>query len=353
MDRRTFLKTSTAAAAATTATAGAARAGTKLETPAIVASRIEFAIGVSPGGHARDATEQFASSVQMATGGRIIFNVTDAPVPIGAFTSGSLDGAAGSLADLCGAPSLALFTGLPGELGLAPELHLSWLSAAGGNLFADEGSAEFGAKPLLIGHTGDQPGLWSNAEVRGLKEFAHAELRVHALGNQIVDRLRESFMPSAPSEPLTIELTEFLSDPLLALMHVAPEGNAIWYRDGIHKHGFATSLVLSLDRWHALSGADQALLEALARTALQSAIERDRVNRRLVLPGLLQAHTIQRRPLPADVAAAIAHTATAVTHDAMNESAATSRAFQAYGTFYEAMTGLPLPKPNSGRLSMV
>src|SRR5262249_5822598 len=77
-------------------------------------------------------------------------------------------------------PAFAVFAGLPFSHGLDAAIQLTWLAAGGGSMLWDELAAAHGFKPLVVGHTGPSPGVWSAIRLETPSDFAG--VRVHAQG---------------------------------------------------------------------------------------------------------------------------------------------------------------------------
>ena len=191
MDRRSFLKTTTAAAAASTATVGAVQAGQAVTKPAIIAARSEMQIAATP--QIADAARRLTRDITIASGGRIVINVVEAAVTADSIAAGGCDGAVGHLSEMCAAPELSLFSGLPGTLAVSPADLLAWHEAASGTLFLEEAVAPYDLMALIAGHSGSGTGLWANAEIDGLRAFAAAETSTPGLGRLIAERIHDAY----------------------------------------------------------------------------------------------------------------------------------------------------------------
>lgn len=338
MDRRSFLKTTTAAAAASTATVGVVQAASAPAAPAVVTARNELQVAVAPG--LGDAAHALARDIEIASAGRIVIHLGDGRAAADRIHAGSCDGVIGHVAEICSAPELSLFSGLPGSLAVSPEYLLAWLEAGGGSLFLDEAAAGYGLAAMVAGHSGAGTGLWASDEVDGLAAFAAARTRSIGLGPAIVERIGAAY-GARSSAPLHLE--EMALAPMEAFLALPPEHRQIWYRDALHAQGFATALVLSRTAWDRLAPSDQLLLTTLTRAAAHADIARGRVGDRLVAPAVMSSLPLRRERLAADIVLALQHTATDVAHQVMARQVHSERAFQAYGAYYQAIIGTPLP----------
>lgn len=341
MDRRSFLKTTTAAAAASTATVGAVQAASAPAAPAVVTARSELQVAVEPG--LGDAAHALARDIEIASAGRIVIHLADGPGDAERIRGGHCDGALGVLPEICSAPELALFSGLPGTLSVSPEFLLAWLEAAGGSMFLDEVAADYGLAAMVAGHSGAGTGLWASGEVDGLAAFAAAQTLSIGFGPAIAARIGAAFGAVSPGSSSPLQLEEMALAPMEAFLALPSERRQIWYRDALHAQGFATALVLSRTAWDGMPASDQLLLTTLTRAAAHADIARGRVGDRLVAPAVMNSLPLRRERLTADIVLALQHTATDVVRQAMARERPIGQAFQAYGAYYQAIIGTPLP----------
>ncbi|MBU2531570.1 MAG: hypothetical protein KKB37_02425 [Alphaproteobacteria bacterium] len=350
MDRRTFLKTTTAAAATTAtagaATAGAARAEPYPPAPSLNQTRHEWRIAVPPSGFIADAAMSLCRDIEIASGGRFVLHrvPVSADAMLGMSGAASFDGAFGHLAGICSAPELALFTGLPGDMGLVPYDLMAWHTAAGGGMLLEAAAAEYGVAAFIASHSGAGTGLWAAREIDDLSALAGMRIETHGLGRAIAETLHSAFSSSA-SERGWPEVTEIAAQPLVAYQELPPNRRAIHYRDGIHDNGAALALVVRREQWDRTSPTDRLLIEAVTQSAAFHSLAQVRAASRIMAPAVFASLPVRQMPLPADVSVAIRHTATEVTHETMSRTPASRRAVDAYAAFYEAVIGAPLRKP--------
>ncbi len=186
MDRRDFLKsTSAAALAAGTATVAAARAAKAaddaqaLAAPAVVPQRRELRMVslwpdavTGPGDHVR----RLAKRIEAATDQRWVIEIADAPAvgadAFKAVMTGEADlyvGHEHAHRELN--PAFSYFAGLPCRTGMHIDGLNAWLVAAGGQELWDELAGEFNMKGLLIGHSGTAKGLYTREPIRVRGDF--------------------------------------------------------------------------------------------------------------------------------------------------------------------------------------
>ncbi len=175
VDRRTFLSQSSAAVVATTATATVAHSAAS---PAATSSDTAMPAVGSTTVHAILATPwangPFALEANAHTLAQSINLLTDGGLQISLADGSPRQTKATDLADadivldveqayVSQHPAFAYFAGLPSRQSLAANDVGAWLSAGGGQSMWDDLAGEFGEKPLLVGHLGERPGLWSTA----------------------------------------------------------------------------------------------------------------------------------------------------------------------------------------------
>ncbi|MFY0610153.1 MAG: twin-arginine translocation signal domain-containing protein [Hyphomicrobiaceae bacterium] len=340
MDRRSFLKTTTAAAAASTAAVGAAQARQVVSAPAVVPARTELRVAASS--RFVEAARRLMRDITIASVGGIVINVVEEAVMADDIASGHCDAVFGHLPEIYRAPELSLFSGLPGLLAVSPEHHLAWHEVAGGDLFLEEVTAPRGLMALVAGHSGAGTGIWATSEIDGLRAFAEADISSQGLGRLITNRISDAFdrPQNGAARPSLVELP---LSPLEAFGELPSNARQVWYRDGLHAQGFSTTLILSRNIWDSLNAGDQLLIATLARAAAHMDVSHARVRDRLEVPAIMNSLALRRAPLPADIIQAIQHTAVDVVHAELSQKREIARAFEAYGAFYQAMIGTPLP----------
>lgn len=267
MDRRDFLKTSGAAAVATSAVGTAALSADDAPSLAAPASSsgARLLMLASDASHALSGfgPHRLARRIETATDGRYRIEVGGEP------TAAELTyGNAGRHA--AAHRGFSFFAGLPFAQGLsAPDQH-SWLSVGGGQVLWDELAAGFGFKPLVAGHTGVSTGLWATARLERISDLAG--MSVHAEAGLAADTLRAlgaepvAMAPQALKPGLAdghIRAAEWLG----LLAEVSPDLQPLaqrLYEPGFHRGGMMLSLDVGRPLWDGMSPADQAIFEACA-----------------------------------------------------------------------------------------
>ena len=203
MDRREFLKsTGAAAAAATTATAVAE---TTLAAPAVAKGlqQLRLAMPWADGvAGPADQAHRLAQRIASMSGGKIrlvpSFGVANglAAVHAGeadlyfASTNHNLDAHRG----------LAFFAGLPGDRGLAPHHLQSWVTLGGGQALWDELAGDLGIKPLLAAHTGSRSLMLATESIDTMSALTGRKAYVEGLARDVARGLGLEPVSMAPAQ---------------------------------------------------------------------------------------------------------------------------------------------------------
>lgn len=359
MDRRTFLVSTGAAAAAGATHAGAA--SPKAHAPrARDGAELSLKAGLSPifaAPYYRDLADRLGWSLAAMSSGRLSlkFNNALAPQPVGradaATTSDELDvwfGAADEVtADI---PAMAYFAGLPGEFGLGADLHRAWLGAAGGQMIWDEVTADYGFKPLMIGHTGRFAGSWSRFEPSLVTDFRDVTAAVSGVSAKIATRLGARPEPhlSADSAREGLEAGRIaLAEPLLPLTAALAAGYgggaSVWLRDGFRPEGAMLTMMVRRATWESLSDPDRELLVTLAARVDSENAAEQRAHQALVAPHLRRAVGLRATGFSDVMAAAVNRIARDLLAESSARDAAAMRAHHAFMGFRAEATGLADP----------
>ena len=317
MDRRSFLKTTGLAAAATAAgsATSAAAPDPQLAAPAVHAGvrelRLSMAWPDSVAGLA-DNAYRLAARIEEATGRRF-------RVHIEAERDGAAAAFAASDADLYHAvehdnaahdPAFSYFAGLPFSSGLAPADLENWLTIGGGQELWDELAADLGYKPLLAGHIGRAPRLWSNRPLNSLGEFEG--LRVATMGPEAeVMRALGAVPVSISAREIgaalrrgDLDAAEFGGALQAMAAGVAPAARLAYEVDA---SGAGTAVTLGVSRrlWDSLTPSDQTVFAACASEAYRLAIAESDTHEHIILKALCDLHGVTAAPIAAEVSAAL------------------------------------------------
>ncbi len=336
MDRREFLRTTgAAAAAATTATAATAdavvRPGTPkpgtVPSPAVAPAvaptvakgvkELRFAIAWpdTVAGPADQARRLGARIAAMSDGRYRIDFVPGVADGLAAVRAGDADLYYATEHDHLDAHrALAYFAGLPGDRGIAPRHLVAWMLVGGGQALWDDLAADFGVKAMLAGHLGDRSCFVATRRVSAMRELAGQKVSVMGLGRDVVRGFG--------LEPVSVDTSDLADAMVRGDILAAERGGAIAshslglmtaapYSAGtsINRHGSALSLGMRRSMWERLPAADQAIFTAAAATETQLALAEDETHRRLLYPAPSREATW---PLAGELERAIARVADAV-----------------------------------------
>jgi TRAP-type mannitol/chloroaromatic compound transport system substrate-binding protein len=352
MDRREFLKsTGAAAAAATTATAVAE---TTLAAPAVAKGLqqlrlvMPWADGVAgPADQARRLAQRIASM----SGGKIrlvpSFGVSNglAAVHAGdadlyfASTNHNLDAHRG----------LAFFAGLPGDRGLAPHHLQSWVTLGGGQALWDELAGGLGIKPLLAAHTGSRSLMLATESIDTMSALTGRKAYVEGLARDVARGLGLEPVSMAPAqlagamqngELLAAECGGAITAYALGLHAVAS------YAAGtsINRNGTALSLGIERALWDRLGESDQAMVAAAANAEFQLSLAEEGAHRPMLYP---EPAPERIWPLAAELSHAIRRVADAVVAHAGGADAQSRRINDSYAAFRLSVQGSGTGSPVS------
>jgi len=258
MDRRGFLQTSAAVAATAVAAAHANPRALGEGVPAGTAAR-RLGMAVAPGYEfAGFGAERLAKRLELAMAGRLsIERVADPAASDLSFGD--------ARRHLALHPGFAYFAGLPGGDGLPPAAFCSWLALGGGQLLWDDLGSVFGFKPLLVGHSGDGLGLWSNVRLTEVSDLSGLPVAAVGLAARVLARLGAQPVEVAPPDlkaALATGRVEAADGPATAF-DLRPLAHRL-YQPGLHRGGVVLTLTVARGLWHDLTPAEQAIFETCA-----------------------------------------------------------------------------------------
>jgi TRAP-type mannitol/chloroaromatic compound transport system substrate-binding protein len=348
MDRREFLKTTggavSVAASATAAVAAETEDRRPVAAPAIGSGTRELRLAMPWADNGRgfgDSARRLARRLEALSERRL-------RIVIGAGTQlAEADLVHASAHDLGSEQrAFAYFAGLPGETGLSPSDLEAWLAVGGGQALWDDLAAGHGSKPLLAGHTGPSPALWSARPIASLADLAGEKVFAMGLGSEVARALG--------AEPVVVpagELPEALSQGTIrfvewggALQSLAlglPAAARYGSGNGFSANGTAVSLGVRLGLWESLSDANKALITAAAAEEFRASLAETRAHEALIRTAMTEAHGVSFEPFPADVTDAISRVADAMVAHVAGQDAISARIDRSYMAFKSAVGGAP------------
>lgn len=295
MDRRTFLK-STGAAAAATAAATSAGAREKAPgaapeaspaAPAILTGSRRLSVMAAPvariGEGAHAALRGLARALSLVTDGRIGLDIIEQDRGVELVQRGEADAYLGVEGDdLDQRPALLAFTGLPAALDDTPGLYRPWLAAGGGQDVWDTIAAGYGIKPLLAGQI--ETILWATDQPTELRPVL-SHLRQGARG---FDRI----LGETADATMSVDTLMFAITPCSpgAVMATLASGATPDLRQAFTGWSSPLHLTLGIRRslWDDLPAADRLLIEALV-AAEGARLEAERTAEQMAVREIMQA----------------------------------------------------------------
>ncbi|MDX2307073.1 MAG: hypothetical protein NW216_02420 [Hyphomicrobium sp.] len=270
MDRRRFLVSSFALAAAGPALAAEAGAP-RFARPFLgsASTHLDFIVPAAEGSQDLGAVcRRLARWIEAASRGDLSLNLVD---PREADPAEAI-----SLQLACRQdrqhPAFAYFSGLPGALGLDLFDQGNWLTAGGGQALWDEISAAHGRKALLAGATATRPVLWSSRPLAERESFSGFRVTTFGLSVEVARGLGAEAYEVASAEEAPVGPVPFES--AVECWGVDDEGRFV--RPQTHNHGLISvfrraphllSLDMPLTVWERLTRSQRCVLEAVAMHA--------------------------------------------------------------------------------------
>ena len=344
MDRREFLKsTGAAAAAATTATAVAE---TTLAAPAVAKGlqQLRLAMPWADGvAGPADQAHRLAQRIASMSGDKIrlvpSFGVVNG---LAAVRAGEADLYFASAHDNLDAHrGLAYFAGLPGDLGLTPNHLQSWIALGGGQALWDELSGDLGIKPLLAAHTGSRTLMLATERIDTMSALTGRKAYVEGLARDVARGLGLEPVSMAPAalagamqrgDLLAAECGGAITSYALGLHAVAPYATGT----SINRNGTALSLGIARTLWDRLGESDQAMVAAAAAAEYQLSLAEEEAHRPMLYPDPAPERIW---PLAAELSHAIRRVADAVVAHTGGADAQSRRINDSYAAFRSSVQG--------------
>ena len=305
MDRRSFLRASTAGA-------GAA-AATTLAAPAYAQGKRTLTMVTSwPRGFAvlDDAATYLENMVGEMSDGSLTIDKKAPGELVGAFEV--FDAVSSGQADMYHSadyyfisqhPGYAYFTAVPFG-GTAQEVT-NWYYHGGGEELHDELGLIFNMKGMLAGNSGSQSGGWFRKEMTSADDFNGLKFRMPGLGGQALGKMGAS-VQNIPGGELYQALSSGALDGLEWVGPMADERAGfqevakIYYTAGFHEPGSALAANVNLDVWNELSDQHKAILRYASMATTQFQLSETLANNGAAL-ARLQAHGVKTLQFSDDV----------------------------------------------------
>lgn len=345
MDRRDFLK-STSGAAAAVATVGpvvaAASPNPGLANPHLAKGLARLTLTSSW----RDGTAGFADSAHRLA--RRIEQMSGSQIRVMLIAehaaSRDADMLFGTENDrLVSHPAFAFFAGLPGKLGLAPADFDGWLTTGGGQMLWDDLAADAGLKPLLAGHTGAAPVLWSKVSIAGPQDFSGKRVFARGLAADVARGLGAQPAVMTGTEAVRavvagdLDIVEWGS-LLQASADGVPQALPFGLPGGLSAGGTAISLNVARSAWDRLSAIHRMAIAAAAADEFRASVAESRAHDSLVARALAAQHGVRLHRPPVGLCDAVDRVAGAVVAHAASADRRAERINASYMQYRHAVT---------------
>lgn len=264
MDRRDFLKTTSAAAVAAGAASASATAHASAAAPAVLSGARQLTLASSWGADLPGTgADRLARRIETASDGRYRIEIRSDATAAADLSYGSAHRHAGLHR------ALAVFAGLPFAQGLDAAALQIWLAAGGGAMLWDELAAEFGFKPLVAGHTGASTGVWAAIRLEGTSDLAGARVHVQGLAGDVLRDLGATPAAIAPEDLRAaladgrLQAAEWLGPLVAGAPDLQPLAQRL-YQPGFNGNGALLSLDVAKPLWDGMSAAGRTIFEACA-----------------------------------------------------------------------------------------
>nr|WP_241664579.1 TRAP transporter substrate-binding protein DctP [Ningiella ruwaisensis] len=291
------------------------------------------------------APETFATYVNEMSGGRLQITVYGAGelVPgfevFNAVSSGSAEmGHAGAYYWKGKIPAAPIFSAIPFGMNVT-EMN-AWLHYGDGLKLWRELYAPFGVIPFAGGSTGVQMAGWFKKEINSVEDLQGLKMRIPGLGGEVFKQVGGLPVTLTGGEIFTslqtgaIDATEWVgpyNDRSFGLHKAAN----YYYHSGWHEPGTTLEFIVNEEAFNALPGDLQKIVEVATRAVNQDMLDEYTAANHKALQQLVEEDSIEVRPLPDDVLAALKTATEQVIAQARNEDEDFDRIYASYEDFYK------------------
>lgn len=162
-------------------------------------------------------------------------------------------------------PAAAFFVGVP--FGPYAEELLAWHEFGGGKAFYEDLYRPFNVKGILCAALAPEAFGWYRKEIKTVDDLKGLKIRVAGYGGQVLDKIGASTQLIAPGEIYqalergVIDGAEN-SSPAIDVKGGYYQVADYYYFPGWHQPAAIWELIINMDKWNALSPAQQAQIEA-------------------------------------------------------------------------------------------
>lgn len=338
MDRRDFLRSTGGLAALATGCASAAASSSDQtnappgpeRTYSFASPWVEHHAGLADDAH------RLARRIEAASGNSLAFDFRSGVRGRADFTMRPVQ------SDGLLHPAFAVFGGLPGDDVLTPRELDAWLATGGGQELWDDLAASHGFKPLLAGHTGPDPVLWSRSPISRSADLAGQRVVARGLDAEVVRALG-----AIPIMADDMELQAALTDPDTtavvwgSLIHASASNIPAQFPHGLFgalgSAGGALALEIDLTVWNDLTHAQQKAIAAVAHSEFRSSVADAEATRAAVTQAIaIRTGAVFTSPTLEFTAAVSRIAAAVVAHTAAYDAVA-ARIDRSYSSFRRAV----------------
>lgn len=195
--------------------------------------------------------------------------------------------------------AMGFFSAVP--FGLGPRELAAWIGAGGGQRLWDELAGEHdGIKPLLAGIVSGPMGLWQAAVLDAPEDFRNATVASAGFALGLASALGAQVHEDTPRRRSVITANGVRNGeghgPMADLMLGLPETARVYQPMGLGNAGLLLMLGIARETWDAFSASDQALIEAAAAAASASAEAETLAHRAIALEVMQSRHGIRIVP---------------------------------------------------------
>lgn len=341
MDRREFLKSTSAAAAATAVAATGTVAEATTSSPSAVvgnARELRLAIAGNDGvAGMADWAHRLARSIDELSCGRLrvtpTFGIADVAAAVRGGDADLCFDTANGLLDVH--RGIAYFAGLPGDQGLTPRELQTWIAVGGGQGLWDDLAADAGLKPLLAAHTGARTLMLATSRIDAMGALSGLRAHVDGLGRDVARGLGMDVVALAPAQLASamhegsLQVAEF-GGAIASYALGLPATASYWTGTSINQNGTAMVLGISRALWESLGAAEQAMLASAASSEYHLSLAEEDAHRHLLYPAPAADRVW---PIAAELTHAIQRVAAAVVAHTAGTDARSRRIADSYAAF--------------------
>ncbi|GGG74995.1 C4-dicarboxylate ABC transporter [Salipiger pallidus] len=272
MDRRSFLRATTAG--------GAAAAASALAAPAYAQGKRTLTLVTTWGrglAGVHDSAQYCADQITAATDGQLTVDLKAAGELVGAFEV--FDAVSAGQADMYHGvdyyflgqhPAISFFSQIP--FGMNFMEYANWWYHDGGMELGDELYSIFGLKAFPAGNTGPQSGGWFAREINSPEDFQGLKFRMPGQGGQVLGKLGASVQNLPGAEVYqalssgAIDGTEWIG-PWADEKAGFQEITKTYYTAGFHEPGPNLNLTMNLETYESLSQQHKDIVANVARAS--------------------------------------------------------------------------------------